>query len=113
MNRLAFKWIASQRKGITPIVKVGIPAENVACDLPQPRVVSIQRRTGLKANLFHNFLVEVIKQLFARGGFLGRDLSFQFFAQLVELKLDLLRRAALLVNRRDPFFEVYTRLNGT
>src|SRR3972149_4972488 len=60
---------------------------------------------ALNAYLLHYFLVEVIEELFAGVALALCDFDLQFLLELVELELDLLRCAALLVNRGNPLFE--------
>ena len=66
---------------------------------------------ALDADLLDHFLVEVVEQLFARVLLAFGNLGFQLFLELVELKLNLLRRAALLIDGGDALFEIDARLD--
>ncbi len=58
-----------------------------------------------------NFGVEVFQQLPARTGHGVIDLEAQLELKLVKRRLDLLRRAAPLIDARDAFFEVDARFD--
>ena len=67
---------------------------------------------ALDAHLLDDLLVEVVEQLLAGVALAGGDLGLQIPLELVELELDLLRRAAFLVDGGDALLEVHARLHG-
>ena len=72
---------------------------------------AIKRPGAVDPYPLDNFLIEVVEQLLVRLGLGLSNVAFKVLLELVELKTDLLRRPALLVNRDDALLEIDTRLN--
>ena len=66
----------------------------------------------MDADLFDDFLIEVVEQFFAGVPLAGGDFGVEFLLKLVKLELDLLRRAAFLVDGGDAFLEIHARFDG-
>ncbi len=78
---------------------------------PEPLVEAVEDVVALDAHLLDDFLVEVVEQLLAGVALARRRSPPPARAELVELELDLLRRAALLVDGRDALLEVHAGLD--
>ena len=78
---------------------------------PKLLVETVEEIVALDAHLLHDFLIKVVQELLPSVPLAGGDLGFQFPLQLVKLKLDLLRRAALLVDGGDALLEVHARFH--
>ena len=92
-------------------VEAGIGCEQVPGEPPEPLVEAVQVIAALNADLLDDLLVEVVEQLLAGVALPLGDLRFQLALELVELELDLLRRAALLVDGGDALLEVHAGLD--
>ncbi len=75
-------------------------------EAPQALVEAVEHVLALDADLLDDLLVEVVEQLLAGIALAKRDLVPELALELVELELDLLRRPALRVDRRDALLEV-------
>ncbi len=97
------------------VEKFGVRAELETSQLHEesfvPREISL---TLVEAypQLVVDFGVEILQELPARAGHGLVDLGAQFELQLIERRLDLLGRAAALVDGGDAFLEIDARLDG-
>src|SRR5262249_30284694 len=73
---------------------------------PEPPVEAVEKIVGLDADFLDNLLVEIVQELFTRVFLTLGDLGFELALKLVELELDLLGRAALLVDGGDAFLDI-------
>ena len=88
------------------ILEAGVVGEDVSGQQPEPPVEAVEKIVGLDADFLDNLLVEIVQELFTRVFLTLGDLGFELALKLVELELDLLGRAALLVDGGDAFLEI-------
>src|SRR5689334_22262034 len=99
VNFLARKRIGVQHETVALLVETGKLSEEVSRQIPKLLIEAIQNVAAIHSDLFHDFLVEVIKKLFPGIALARGYIGFQFMLELVEFELNLFRRATLLVNR--------------
>ena len=96
-------------------VAIAIEARRVGKEMPRKApellVEAIEHGVTLDAHLLHDLLVEVVEQLLASIALALRDLRLHLQLELVELELNLLRAAALLVDGGDALLELHPRLD--
>ena len=112
VDRLAGKGIGMQHEAVAVVVELGVVGEQVPGEPPEPVVEAVEQAVALDADLLDDFLVEVVEQLLAGVPLAGGDFGFQFLLKLVELELNLLRRAAFLVDGGDALLEIHARFHG-
>jgi hypothetical protein len=112
VNPLPFKRVSLQHERVATVIEAGIGAEIEARYLPEPLCEAVEIVAAADADLFDHLLVEIVQELFPRLFSLVVDFRFQVLLKLIELEADLLRRAALLVNRDDPLFKIHAGLDG-
>ena len=112
VNPLTFKRVPLQHERVPALVEAGIGAEIEAGYLPEPLLKAIEIVAAADADLFDNFLVEIIQELLPRFFSFVVDLGFEVLLELIELEADLLRCTAFLVNGNDPLFEIDAGLDG-
>ena len=75
-------------------------------------VEAVEHRVAVHAHSLHDLLVEVVEQHLAGIALAAADLGLEVELELVELELDLLGRAALLVDAGDALLKVHARFHG-
>ena len=112
VNPLALKRVALQNERIPAVIKAGIGAKIEARNLPEPLLKAIKVVSAADADLLDHLLVEIVQELLPRLFSLVVDFGFEVLLELVKLEADLLRSAALLVDRHNALFKIHARLDG-
>ena len=100
------------RTNESSVVEAGVGSQVKPRQLPEPVLEAVRDSPRSDAHLLDDFLIEVVEQLLPGVAGLSAISRFQFVLELVELELDLLRRAALLVDGGDALLEVHAGLDG-
>jgi hypothetical protein len=96
-----------------PIVgEACVIGEHVSREPPELIIESVEHGGAVDAHPLNNILIEVVEQLLACIALAGADLGLEVTLELVELELDLLGRATLLVDAGDALLKVDARLHG-
>src|SRR5262245_42940520 len=98
MDNLAGERIALQHETVRPLLEAGIRRQQVAREEPEPFIEAVEVIVALDAHLLYHFLVKVIEELLAGIALSLSNLSFQLALELVELELNLLRCATLVID---------------
>ena len=111
VDGLAREGIGVQHEAVAALGEARVVGEHVPREPPELVVEAVEHRVAVDAHLLHDLLVEVVEQLLPGVPLAAGDLGLEVELQLVELELDLLRGAALLVDVGDALLEVHARLH--
>src|ERR1700687_1765641 len=111
VNALSFERVSLQHERVPALVKARVGTEIEARYLPEPLFKAIKVIPAADADLFDNFLVEIVQELLPRRFSFVVNFRLKIVLELVKFEADLLRGSALLINRDDALLEVHARFN--
>lgn len=113
MNRFTGERISGQLETVLVTVELRERVEQIPSENPEPFIEAVEQIAALNADLFNDFLIEVVEKFLAGIALPFGNLGIEFLLKLVELELNLLWRAAFLIDARNAFFKIDAGLNRT
>src|SRR5438309_9497119 len=111
VDALSLERVSFENEGMLGGFKTSIRSQIEPRQLPEPVLEPSEIVFNADTNLVDDLLVKVVEQLLPRVAAFVVDLAFQFVLELIELKLDLFRRPALLIDADNPLLKIHARLD--
>src|SRR5450756_2048467 len=111
VDRLPREGIGVEHEAEAVLGEARVIGEHVPRETPELVVEAVEHRAAVHAHLLDDLLIEVVEELLAGIALAAADLGLEVELELVELELDLLGRAALLVDAGDALLKVDARFH--